>query len=108
MRAYARLMRDAARTLRKHMLCEQGARTQVTRDLATGELTTMRFYACLGKLLPFSKPLFSYLLYTRKVDVPGREVQLMVQQDQRLANGALDLGGVVYTNRSMWRMCGYL
>ena len=79
----------------------------VTRDARTGKLTTMRFYACLGKLLPFTKPVFSYLLNTRNIDVPEQQVRDMVEQDMRLAGGALQLDGMVYTNVSAWRTCGY-
>eukprot|EP00051_Salpingoeca_urceolata_P032115 m.14340 g.14340 ORF g.14340 m.14340 type:complete len:246 (+) comp4780_c0_seq1:107-844(+) len=79
----------------------------VTRSAATGELLVLRFYACLGKVLPFAAPLFSYLLYTRRIDVPEEAVRSMVAEDAALARGALDLDGIVYTNTTAWRTCGY-
>ena len=79
----------------------------VSRDEKTGELTMLRFYACLGKLTPLSKkPLFSYLLYTRRMDsISEAGARALVDADR--ATGKFDLDGVVYTNRSTWGECGY-
>ncbi len=107
----------------------------VSRDEKTGELNMLRFYACctllllaranslkdndsmhvrthvsletVGKLTPFSKkPVFSYLLYTRRMDgITEAGARALVEADR--ATGLFDLDGVVYTNRSSWKGCGY-
>jgi hypothetical protein len=78
----------------------------VTRDPTTGELTEMHFYACLGQILPFTKPLFSYLYYTREVNVPVEHVQNAVARDKALYD--FDVENIVYTNATDWQTCGVL
>lgn len=79
----------------------------VTRNAATGDLSVMRFYACLGKIEPFAKnEMFSYLLYTRNLDdFDDEDVREFVRADSTL--GVFDLRNVVYTNRTQWGECGY-
>jgi hypothetical protein len=78
----------------------------VTRDSNTNELTEMHFYACLGKLIPFTKPVFSYLYYTREANVDVAQVQEAVKRDSELYD--FDLENLVYTNRTNWETCGVL
>ena len=78
----------------------------VTRDPLTGELTEMHFYACLGTLIPFTKPTFSYLYYTRRADAPASQVQQAVSRDRQLYD--FDLDGLTYTNATDWATCGVL
>jgi hypothetical protein len=78
----------------------------VTRDPVTGELTEMHFYACLGQLLPFTKPVFSYLYYTREAKVPMSQVQNAVARDVALYN--FDVERLIYTNKTNWETCGVL
>ena len=78
----------------------------VTRDHETGRLTEMHFYACLGEILPFTKPVFSYLFYTREPRVPLEHVRAAVARDGRLF--PFDFDRLVYTNTSEWQICGVL
>eukprot|EP00756_Hemistasia_phaeocysticola_P023289 Hpha_TRINITY_DN15884_c3_g1::TRINITY_DN15884_c3_g1_i2::g.188468::m.188468 len=78
----------------------------VTRNAVTGELTEMHFYACLGELIPFTKPVFSYLYYTRHAAVPLDSVKEAVARDKALYD--FDMEGLVFTNRSTWGVCSVL
>jgi hypothetical protein len=66
----------------------------------------MHFYACLGQLLPFTKPVFSYLYYTREAKVPMSQVQNAVARDVALYN--FDVERLIYTNKTNWETCGVL
>lgn len=75
----------------------------VVRDTETGELTEMHFYACLGKVLPFTKPVFSYLYYTRDARVPASRVHSAVSRDGQVY--PFDFDRLVYTAESDWKTC---
>ena len=72
----------------------------------TGELEEMHFYACLGSIIPFTKPVFSYLYYTRAANVPMLQVQEAVARDVQLYD--FDMNNLIYTNTSAWETCGVL
>lgn len=76
----------------------------VTRDSTTGKLTAMHFYACLGQLVPFTPPIFSYLYYTREARVPMTQIQQAVARDVALYD--FDVENIVYTNLTEWETCG--
>ena len=78
----------------------------VTRNTVTGELEEMHFYACLGSIIPFTKPVFSYLYYTRAANVPMFQVQEAVARDVQLYN--FNMNNLIYTNTSAWETCGVL
>ena len=78
----------------------------VTRNTVTGELEEMHFYACLGSIIPFTKPVFSYLYYTRAANVPMLQVQEAVARDVQLYD--FDMNNLIYTNTSAWETCGVL
>ena len=78
----------------------------VTRDTATKELTEMHFYACLGQIIPFTKPLFSYLYYTREVNVEPIQVHNAVSRDSKLYD--FDIDHIVYTSQQNWTTCGVI
>ncbi len=78
----------------------------ITRDPQTGSITHMHFYACLGKVLPFGKDVFSYLLYVRDPDLTNSQLDELVQPDKH--KGVFELDGLVYTNRTTWQTCEVL
>lgn len=77
----------------------------VVRD-SSGQLQEMHFYACLGKLVPFTKPIFSYLLYTKSRHFSSVQLDELVLPDRM--KGIFDLKGLVHTNSSTWKRCSVL
>ena len=79
----------------------------ISRDPKTNEVTHMHFYACLGKLTPFSKaPLFSYLVYARTADYNNAQIEEVMAKDRAFNKDpdhpVFDFEHLVYTNTSDW------
>ena len=82
------------------------------RDPVTNEVTYMHFYACLGKLTPLSKNMFSYLLYSRKADYTSAQIDNLMTKDRAFNKDpdhpVFDFDNLVYTNTTAWQTCSVL
>ena len=71
-----------------------------------GSVQMVMLYACLGRLLPFTKRLFSFQLFSRTPDIPEVQLRALVDRIDNQTHHLLDIGNVRIAGQETYARCG--